>query len=79
MTSNGGTELPETAAFITGLIVERPLCLDCLAAKTALTATIIEDSLAMIGTAMSVKRNSTLCRSCGETKATVSLRRPDAA
>jgi len=79
MTSNGGTDLPETSALITALIVERPLCLDCLTSKTALTATALEHLLAMIGTAMSVRRNTTLCRSCGETKVTVSLRLSDAA
>jgi hypothetical protein len=78
MMINDGGELPETAAVITALIVERPLCLDCLASKTALTPTVIDHALAMIGTAMSVRRNTTLCRACGETKETVSLRRPDA-
>jgi len=79
MTINDGSELLKTVALITGLIVERPLCLECLASKTALPPAVSEDALAVIGTAMSVRRNATLCRACGETKETMSLRRPDAA
>ena len=72
-------ELLKTVALITGLIVERPLCLECLSSKTALPPNVTEDTLAVIGTAMSVRRTATPCGACGEPKETVSLRRPDAA
>jgi hypothetical protein len=70
--------LPETAALITGLILERPLCLDCLATKATLSPTVIERTLATIGTVMVVDRANGRCRACGETKEVVALKRPDA-
>jgi hypothetical protein len=69
--------LPESAALITGLILERPLCLDCLAAKSGLGATAVEAMLARVGTVMRLHRWTDRCRACGETRETVSVARPD--
>ena len=73
-----GEELPETAALITGLILERPLCLDCLSTKATLGPAVVERSLATIGTVMVVNRQHARCRACGETKEVVWLKRPEA-
>jgi len=58
--------------------LERPLCLDCLATKATLSPTVVERSLATIGTVMVVNRQHARCRACGETKEVVWLKRPEA-
>jgi hypothetical protein len=69
--------LPETAALIAGLILERPLCLDCLATKATLSPTVIERTLATVSTVMVLNRTNGRCRACGETKEVLALKRPD--
>ncbi len=59
--------MPEVAALITGLILERPLCLPCLATKSALTVTVVERTIATIGTVMRFYRGPERCRACGVT------------
>jgi len=73
---DSGDDLPERAALITGLIFERPLCLDCLSSKATLRTAVVEHMLARIATVMVVARGHTRCRGCGETKDAVSLKRP---
>ena len=70
--------MPEAAALVTGLILERPLCLDCLSTKATLSPTAVERTLTTIDIIMAVTRRNARCRACEETKETVSLRRPDA-
>jgi len=69
--------VPQVAALVTGLILDRPLCLDCLATKSNTTPMAIERLLTTIGTAVRVRRASDRCRACGETKETVSIGRPE--
>lgn len=69
--------MPEATALVTGLILERSLCIDCLATKAGLSPTAVERALAAIGTVMRLHREVDRCRACGETKDVVSIDRPD--
>jgi hypothetical protein len=60
--------MPEKAALIAVLIVERPLCVDCVAEKSAIVAEEIERLLARIAARIAVTSAVDRCRACGETK-----------
>jgi len=64
-----------TAAVITALIVERPLCLDCIAKEVALSLTATETALNVIQRALEVRRGEAPCRACGARSAVFSMTR----
>ncbi len=68
--------MPEATALITGLILERPLCISCVATKVGLTVGVVEVAIATIGTVMQFHRGMDRCRACGITTDVVSLDRP---
>jgi len=71
--------VPQTTALITALILERPMCVPCIAMKAATSETGVETSLAHIGPVVRIRRESVgRCRACGQTLAVVSLSRPEA-
>jgi len=54
------------AALITALIVERPMCIDCIAKRVDLSVTATETAITMIQAALDVHRErARLCRACG--------------
>jgi hypothetical protein len=60
--------MPETAALITAVILDRPVCLDCIALKAGIDAATAGVSLARIKNVMVVHRDeSGRCRACGTT------------
>jgi hypothetical protein len=67
--------MPETAAVITTLILERPMCIPCIAGKTSTS----ETSLADIAALARIRRESSgRCCASGEAGIVVSLMRgPD--
>ena len=65
-----------TAAVLVALILERPLCLDCLAIKAGVS--VIDAGIALwqiLGT-LTIHRRQDRCRICGETTLTMSAERP---
>ena len=60
--------MPEKAALLAVLIVDRPLCVDCVAEKSAIVADEIEPLLARIATRIAITSAVDRCRACGETK-----------
>jgi hypothetical protein len=59
--------MPEKAALIAALIVERPLCGDCIEAKTGLDRSETAAYLARIRRVVQLRRsNGGRCQSCGE-------------
>ena len=58
--------MPEKAALIAVLIMERPLCISCLEAKSGLDRHEIEAYLARIRRVVKVRRSTgDRCRACG--------------
>lgn len=58
--------MPAKAALIAVLILARPLCLDCMCAKTGLSATEVDRYLTLIGMSVELRRHmGDHCRSCG--------------
>ena len=69
--------MPQTAALITALILERPLCFICVAAKAGTSETGVEATLAIIAPTIQINRERHgRCRACGNTGPVVSLLRP---
>lgn len=70
--------MPETAALITALILERPLCFTCIAEKADTSETAVEATLAIVAPVLQVHRDQHgQCRACGNAGAVVSLARPE--
>jgi hypothetical protein len=68
--------MPNHAAVIAALLVERPTCLDCLALKSALTFAQVDHYLTIIGTSLELVRNEgDRCRVCGNVGPVFSLLR----
>jgi hypothetical protein len=66
---------PDTAAIITAaLIIERPLCLDCIAVKAGVGTAAAEVTLARIRSALILQRDAPgRCRDCGSIGVVFSL------
>jgi formamidopyrimidine-DNA glycosylase len=58
--------MPERSALITLLILERPLCMDCIAVRSALPVTFVQDYLGRIHASLTVyHEENDRCRACG--------------
>ena len=67
----------ETAvAVVTGLILGRPTCVDCIASKSSMPTDEAEAVLRRIASVVQSHREPTRCRVCGETKAVFSVADP---
>jgi hypothetical protein len=65
------------AALITLLIVDRPLCLDCVAKRANLSVPRVEEYLDIIRRSLTVYHEAyDRCRACGNSAKVVSLDRP---
>jgi hypothetical protein len=70
--------LPSTAALITALIMERPLCIDCIASRTNTSRREVVSYIRKIAEALTVQRGQNdRCRACGAQGKTYSLVRVD--
>jgi hypothetical protein len=64
-------------ALITAMILDRPMCIHCIAAKLVITEARTEEALAVIKSVLVLRRETGRCQACGETNITaVSARRP---
>jgi hypothetical protein len=71
------TAMPETLATITALIVERPLCVNCLAGKLDLPSrSDLDERLERIRRVLDLRREEGRCRACGTMTTVVSVGRP---
>jgi hypothetical protein len=74
--------MPQTVAVITALILERPMCFACIAAKTGTSETGVEATLATIAPTMEIYRDHDhdgRCRACGNVGFVVLLHRRESA
>ena len=63
-------------AVIAALVLDRPMCLGCIASKTGLIAAHVDATLGRIGTALKLYRDVGRCRMCGAIGQVTSLERP---
>jgi hypothetical protein len=68
--------MPDFAALVTALILDRPLCDDCLASKSGLGPVELEATLAAIRPVLKLHEGEGRCRACGESAPVLSLERP---
>ena len=67
--------MPEHAAVIAVLLLDRPMCLDCISTKSGLSVHEIERYLTIIATSLELNRLVERCRACGESLPVISLSR----
>jgi len=68
--------MPEHAALITTLILERPTCVGCVATKTGMTVQSVLAYLERMSRTVNVQRMSNeRCRACGTIGPVVSIGR----
>jgi hypothetical protein len=71
--------VPQTAAVVTALILERPMCFACIAAKAGTSETGVKATLATIAPVIEIYRDHDgRCRACGHVGLVVLLRRESA-
>lgn len=68
--------MPERIAVVTTLIVERPMCLECVADRAGLATSEIETILQQIARGLELHYEAARCRICGATKRVVSIDPP---
>lgn len=68
-------EMPERGALVAVLIIERPLCVECIADKSGISLGDVEPLLQRIGTSITLHRAVDRCRGCGRTVAVYSAAR----
>jgi hypothetical protein len=69
--------MPEHAALIAVLLVDRPMCRDCICLKSGLDAVTVDRYLAVIGSKLRLRRqDDERCRVCGEPTTAFSLSMP---
>jgi hypothetical protein len=69
--------VPTTTALVAALILERPLCMDCLVSRADVSEREVETALSAIARAMAVDRRIDRCRACGSEKLIVVAGRPE--
>ena len=67
--------MPENAALLTTLILERPLCAECIASKGGFTALDIEQGFNSVRGVLKLVETLDRCRACGELREVFSLAR----
>ena len=69
--------MARAAALVSVLIVERPMCVDCISEKCGLRPATIEATLARLARFLKVHYfPKARCRACGENRPTYSIDRP---
>ena len=68
--------MPDRAALVTGLIMERPLCEPCILLKSGLSRADFQETLAGVRTALLIHDEIARCRECGAITRVLSLDRP---
>jgi hypothetical protein len=68
--------MPQTVALVMALILERPLCISCVATKTGAAAPVVLDvALNRISEVLKLNRERGRCRACGFTTTVLSVDR----
>jgi predicted transcriptional regulator len=68
--------MPPYSALIAALIVDRPLCLDCITRKSGVDMVAVKGYLREIERLGLISHESDRCRACGVVGKVVSMHRP---
>ena len=69
--------MPERASLVTGLIMERPLCLTCIATKAKATEADVHTAFASIRKVLDLRHvENSRCRACGTVGTVYRINRP---
>ncbi len=68
--------MSDRAAFVTALILDRPLCIRCLATKSGLVLADLDAVIGNIERALRLNRVMDRCRACGVIDTVLSLDHP---
>jgi hypothetical protein len=72
----GEEPMPEISAVITALIIDRPLCVDCIALRAQVSVPTVKDYLPKVGSMARLQHGvEDRCRACGHIGDTFSLSR----
>jgi hypothetical protein len=71
-----GRRTPTRAALVTALILEHPMCLDCVVAKSGLGPADLDTTMAAVATALRLRHITDRCLACGTVTSVLSLERP---
>jgi len=65
--------LPDRVAIIAGLLLDRPMCLDCIATKAGVTVDEAGDTLVRVTAVLELTSERARCRNCDADTAVFSL------
>jgi hypothetical protein len=68
--------MPDRAALVTALILDRPLCVDCISDKAGLSTPDLDARLTLVRTSLQLYGAEDRCRVCGTTTIVLSVERP---
>jgi hypothetical protein len=68
--------VPDRAALVTALILDQPMCVDCIAEKSSLSLSALAATLRTVQTALVLHSAVDRCRECGTLTAVFSIDRP---
>ena len=68
--------MPDLAALVAALIVDRPMCVDCIAEKSGRGVSAIAATLTTVQTYLVLHSAVDRCRECGTVTAVFSIDRP---
>jgi hypothetical protein len=72
----GGRRMPDRAALITALILDRPMCLDCIVVQSGVRTRDLDGTLATVSDVLSLHLTGDRCQGCGTMTTVLSLDRP---
>ena len=65
--------MPDRVVIVTGLLLDRPLCLDCIATKAGVTVDEAVDTLVRVTAVLELTSERARCRTCDADTAVFSL------
>lgn len=69
--------MPDHAALVTALILDRPTCIRCIAIKSSMTPLAMDTTIGFIERVLILHRSTDRCRVCGVTDTVLSAERPE--
>lgn len=68
--------MPDHAAIVTALILDRPTCIQCIAVKSSLSIRDLDQIIGIIERVLVLHRETDRCRVCGATETVFFVDRP---
>lgn len=68
--------MPDRAALVTALILDRPMCVDCIAEKSGRSVSALVATLNTVQTVLVLHSAVDRCQACGVVTAVFSIDRP---